>query len=153
MWVKTAAIFFLFYFFALLQNSFFVHFNFFGAVPNFVFILFFALTFFEAKDKMFLVVFYSVVGGFFADVFSAGLFGLSVALFLITGFLTKKIQSALAVKQNDNFPFSYFLPLFFIFFAIYTFAIKGNFVFFPQLAYNLIVASAFFWIYKKVLFR
>ena len=48
-WQKTLVVIILFYIFALLQSSFFVHFSLLGAVPNLVFAFFALLVFFEKK--------------------------------------------------------------------------------------------------------
>ena len=84
MWLKSILIFFLFWLFAIAQNSFFAHFNLFGAVPDIVFILFFLLVFFESFENYYQIIFYAVVAGFFADIFSVFTyiaFGLTLSLF------------------------------------------------------------------------
>ena len=146
MWLKYLAVFILFYFFAVLQNSFFAHFISLGALPNFIFILFFLLTYFEKNNYS--IIYYAVLGGSFLDLFSAGYFGLSIILFLAAGFILKKIETLLKERQGDGYPFAYFLPLFFILFVIYDFILKFDFNLL-EIICNLIIASAAFFIYKR----
>jgi cell shape-determining protein MreD len=182
MWRKTLVIIFLFYFFTLLQNSFFPHFNLFGAIPNLVFILFFLLVFFSSSteniignkkesrhplrrmSKNYQVIFLAITAGIFLDFFSYTYLGPSIAIFIIIGFLLKNIQSLLKNKE-DSCPFIYFLPLFTFFLLVYDLLsdlylkfldsnkiaivhplglVKGA----SSIIYNLIIASALFYIYK-----
>ena len=167
MWKKILVIIISFYFLLLLQNSFFTHLSLFGATPNLVFILFFLLVFFSAQSKPvrgWEIFFYAVFGGLFLDLFSYTYIGLSITAFIIIGFLVKKIQSLLQSRE-DKYPFIYFLPLFAISLLVYD-LLMGLFQYFltPDkiviafnagiifaLIYNIIVASAFFYIYKKIL--
>lgn len=116
MWPIIAII--LFYFFALLQNSFFAYFNFFGAVPNFVFILFFIFTFFSKKESYLKTIFVATLAGFFLDILSVNKIGISIVFLIIIGFLIKKIQSLLK-DQEDNFPLGYFIGIFLVSFILY----------------------------------
>ena len=162
MWQKPLVIIILLYFFVLLQNSFFVHFSFFGSMPNLVFIYFFLLAFFLKKDKNYQIVYLSAIAGALLDVYSYTYLGPSIIILLALGFLLKKTQAMLKNK-GDNFPFSYFLPLFLVFFVSYeillTFYLKffdlSSFLmsfdvrFLAGVVYNLLFASIFFYIYKK----
>jgi len=166
MWQKLLIIAFLFYIFALLQNSFFGQFNLFGAVPNLVFALFFMLVFFENDRDVILrnykVIFFAAVAGIFLDIFSYAYLGISIVLLIIIGFMLKKTQLLLKNKE-DRYPFVYFLPLFLFFYLFYTLlygiclslldahriAININSEIFFSLIYNLLFASVFFQIYKK----
>jgi rod shape-determining protein MreD len=161
---KSLILVLIFCFFALLQNSFFTHFNLFGATPNLVFILFFLLVFFEKKDSSFLIVFTAVLAGFLLDIYSSAYLGPSIVLLIIIGLLSKGIQSLLKNK-GDNHPFAYFLPLFIVFLLAYDLLIDLCLYFLGQnkiiisfgvetifaIIYNIIIASAFFYIYKKLL--
>lgn len=168
MWQKTLVIIFLFYLFALLQNSFFVHFNLFGAVPNLVFILFFLLVFFEndprGAPRNYQIIFLAATAGIFLDVFSYTYIGPSIALLIIIGFLLKNTQTLLKNKEDNN-PFIYFLPLFIVFLLVYNLSL-GLYLYFLDpnkimpvfgigiiflAIYNTIIASVFFYIYKKCL--
>ena len=174
MWKKTLFLLILFYFFALLQGSFFIHFSLFGAVPNLVFALFFILAFFEGNSVRnqwgsqghtphgYWIFIWAVVAGFFLDVLSYTYIGVSIATLVILGFLLKKTQSLLKNKA-DNYPFVYFLPLFLIFFTLYEFSLMAfvhffdsshaiislDFNFLTEIIYNGFIASVFFCIYKK----
>ena len=153
----------LFYFLAILQSSFFVHFSLFGAFPNLIFILYFLLVFFEARKKEYNIFAYAVIAGLLLDIFYQTFFGISVAILLIAGFSVKKIQSSLQEK-NDKFPIGYFLLLFTIAFIIYQtmlvlylrfidplhVAIGINWQSLFDLVYNLVCAAIGFYIYKKV---
>ena len=161
MWKKALVIIFLFYFFALLQNSFLIHYNFFGSYLNLVFILFFLLIFFSAQGANaqarpasgWEVIFFAIIAGFISDIFSYNHFGISVVLLLCLGFLLKKAQSSLNLKE-DKFPFAYFAPLFFVFLGLYNATLMGsahffNLPFFVNLLLNLLAASLGFLIFKK----
>ena len=153
MWVKILITIILFYLFAVLQNSFFVHFNLFGAVPNLVFIFFFLITFFDKSKKYYRAIFYAVVAGLFLDLFSYSYFGVSVIILLLVGFFLKKVQSSLQEKKDNKFPFIYFLPLFIFSFAGYDLLFNlfvGNFskIIIAEIVYNLFAACIAFYIYR-----
>jgi len=156
----------LFYFLALLQSSFLIHFNLFGAVPNLVFILFFMLVFFEKNkqpvqlESYYSVAYTAIIAGIFLDFFSYTYLGPSTILFLAIGLILKKLQSSL-INKNDNNPFVYFSFLFVIFLLIYNFLLglflsPNNFtaIFsvetFFLIIYNLLIAFVLFYIYKKL---
>ncbi len=120
MWKKIVAPILLFYFFALLQTSFFVHFSLFGVVPDLVFILYFGFTFYSIKKNQLLgnarvyeMVFLAITAGFFLDIFQLSYLGLSVLSFLIIGFALIRAQSAL-MNKDEGYPLSYFLSIFII---------------------------------------
>ena len=173
MWFKPVVIIFLFWLLAVFQNSFFAHFDLMGAVPNLVFIMFFLLVFFEKPSapsesrfgNYYHVVFYALVDGLFLDFLSYSYLGVSVILLLIIGFLIKSSQSMLRENGNIKFPFVYFLPLFFVGLLAYeilldVFLNKFNAIqvihgfnqgFFTGMIYNLIIATAAFYICKMFL--
>jgi len=159
MWLKPVLTILLFYFFALLQTSFFANFGFFGSLPNLVFILFFLLVFFEDKKSSHLILFYAVISGFFLDVFSATYFGYSIIALIIIGILFKKIQNMLSEKKNDKYPIVYFILLFLISFTVYDILLKFALTkfnwasFLSEISYNLLVAIIGFLIYKKYFLR
>ena len=160
-WQKLLIIIILFYLFALLQNSFLWPFNLFGATPNLGFIFFFLLVFFEKEGKNSNVIFFAVIAGFFTDIFSYSYIGASIILLVVIGILLKKIQLTLK-NREDGHPFVYFLPLFFISLLVYDLflGLYLNFLDPSRVAiafgletvfaiiYNLLVASASFFIYK-----
>jgi len=168
MWKKILIVIFLFYFFALLQKSFFTHFSLFGFVPNLVFILFFLLVFFEGKflpalsGKNYQIIFLAATAGFFLDIFSSPYLGPFIVLLAIIGISLKKAQ-ALLKNRSDNYPFIYFLPLFVFFLLIYDIlsdlylnflvANKIVIIFDARIIFflicNAIIASIFFYVYKK----
>ncbi|MGA2417823.1 MAG: rod shape-determining protein MreD [Candidatus Staskawiczbacteria bacterium] len=165
MWIKYFIIIVLFYFLEILQNSFFVHFNLFGAIPNLVFVLFFLLVYFDDSKNYYQIVFYAISAGLFLDLFSSTYFGVSITLLLLIGFLIKKAQAVLQEKKNNKFPFVYFLPLFIISLLVYSlllafFLYKFNIIkiissinggFAAEIVYDLLFASITFYIYKKFL--
>jgi len=162
MWKKPLAITIIFYLFALLQSSFLVHFSLFGSTLNLVFTLFFLLVFFENKENIYSVIFVSALAGFFLDIFSYANFGPSIVLMIIIGSLLKRTQIALKNTKN-NYPYAYFLPLFIVSFLAYNFFINLylNFLVSDRIVINLgidsfilvlddlLVASLFFYVYKK----
>lgn len=153
----------LFYLFAILQGSFFAHYNAFGAIPNLVFIFFFLVIFFRLKMD-YAAVFYAVIAGFFLDILSYTFLGPSAVLLLVIGFLAKKMQTSLKEKK-DKYPFAHFAPLFIIWFALYGLSwaaylyffdpshllISLNFSFLAGIIYNLMLASLGFFVFKKVI--
>jgi rod shape-determining protein MreD len=150
MWAKYLILIILFYLLAVLQSSFFVHFNLFGAIPNLVLLLFFLATFFSERSNYYETAFYATTAGFFLDIFSPSTFGVSIILLLLLGFFIKKAQDLLKEKNGDCFPIIYFLPLFFITLTVYTFITAGlNLVFIAQVIYNLLLATLSFLVYKK----
>lgn len=164
MWQKTLVIILLFFIFAILQNSFFIHFSFFGSYLNLIFILFFTLIFSHNSQKSsFLGIFLlSIFAGFILDIYSHTYIGPSIILLIIIGLFVKKIQSMLKNREDDC-PFEYFLPLFVISFLFYTILIDVylqftginkiilnlNWITLISLVYNSVVASIFFCLYKK----
>lgn len=156
MWFKHLAIILLFYFFAILQNSFLVHFNIFGIVPNLVLVLCFLLIFFSEN------YFYALIAGFFLDIFSHFYFGISIISLLIAMFLIKKALQHLWNKTGQYAVF-YFLPLFAVYLIIYNGLFNiGLFFLSPafsnfninltsviSLAYNMAFALLGFYICKK----
>ena len=122
--LKFLATIIVFYFLAILQNSFFVHLNFFGAFPNFVFIFFILLVFFSTKGSSIFggeIIFCAIIAGLLLDIFYEIYFGVSVVILIIIGFFVKKIQLLLQ-ERGDKYPFIYFLFLFLFSFVIYQIA-------------------------------
>jgi rod shape-determining protein MreD len=166
MWTKYLFIVFLFYFFALLQNSFFANFNFLGINPNLVFILFILLIFFGKKPSNVLIVFYAIIAGFFLDIFSSIPLGWSILILLIIGFLINKSQKLL-FEKSDKHPYVYFAVIFSTAFSIYCFLFNllvyfitesnvfaiFDFIFLYKILYNLSFASLFFLLYKKFVIK
>ena len=163
MWNKLLFLVILFYFIALLQNSFLAHFALFGAVPNLVLIFFSLAVFFGDKDSYYFTLLLATATGVLLDIFFYSCFGPSVFALLALGFLLKKIKLSLK-NGKDHYPLLYYLPIFFVFFIGYAafiglylrffdpnsmhinFTFKDIFV----LIYNLFVAYIFFSIYKKI---
>lgn len=71
-----------FYLLALLQTSFFVHFNIAGIIPNFILISVILLSLFTPVPNFSVVVSSAFIGGFFLDIFSVGLIGFNVLILL-----------------------------------------------------------------------
>jgi len=76
-----------FYILALLQTSFLVSFNIFGVIPNLILISVILINLFErstvpTQPKNYSGVFSAFAGGFFLDIFSAGLMGYWVLILL-----------------------------------------------------------------------
>lgn len=163
MWRKYIIIIGLFYLFALLQGSFFAHFNVFGSIPNLVFIFFFLLIFFEKQDKFYPAFIWSLAAGFFLDVFFYTYLGPSIILLIIIGFLIKETKLLLK-NRGDGYSFVYFLSLFSVYFIIYQILNMIYLRFFDLshmpmifdakflsgIFYNLFFASIGFWIFKKI---
>lgn len=157
MLVRLFIISFIFYILGLVQNSFFVHFNILGASPNFIFIFFFILIFFSEENRIsrFEDLFYCFVAGFFADIFSFSILGISFILFLALNIAFKKVFNSLKQRKNRR-PLTYFIPLFLALFIAYNIiyeTINGGqdilkFAFLIKVIYNLFFTVFGFYIYK-----
>lgn len=154
MWVRALITILLFYFFAILQNSFLPHFNIFGIVPNIIFIFFFLLVFFSARGRPTFgweEIFYAIVAGFFLDIFSSSYFGASIIILFLTAVLTKKIINSLKDLSIVSF-----IALFLIFFTIYEIILRSylfinfSWIICIEIIYNLITALLGFYIFKKI---
>ena len=167
MWLKYLITTLLFYFFAILQNSFLVHFNIFGITPNFILIFCFLLIFFEKPDKYYLGIFASLIAGLLLDIFSHSYFGVSIVSLLLMMFLVKKALQLLWDRRYNQSVF-YFIPLFTAYLIVYRFFLNISlFVLNPSfadfdlswtfiiaLAYNFVFALSGFYICQKFnLFR
>ena len=95
-----------FYTLALLQTSFFIHFNIYGVGPNLILISVILLNFFEKPNKNSGLL-AAGMAGFFLDLFSNFPLGLNVFALIILAFLIKKI---LGILKEENI--IYFIPLF-----------------------------------------
>jgi len=146
----------IFYFAAILQNSFFIYFGFFGGCLNLIFILFFSCVFFCTRNNYFKIAFFALMAGFLLDVFSVSKIGLSIGILVLLGFAINKIQFQLKQKE-DKYPLSYFIVIFVVSFAAYNslfWWLSGNgnvfdWNFLWQIIYNLLVAVLVFLIAKK----
>lgn len=155
---------FLFYFFAILQSSFFAHFNLFGAVPNFVFILFFLSVFFASKRINYIIIIYAIIAGLLLDLSSYKFLGLSAVLLIAIAYFEKKLQTSLK-ERDDKASFVYFSPIFLICLVAYELLIiiclrfldsgqtlQGfDWRFLAGIIYNLFFAIIGFWIFKKIM--
>lgn len=151
MWIKYLFITLLFYFFAILQNSFLPHFNIFGITPNFILIFYFLLIFFEKTDKFYLGTFGAVVAGFFLDILSHSFFGISIVLLLAMMVLIKKALQLLWNRAGEYSVF-YFLPLFIayiMFYYIFLADFNVSWILIVAVTYNLAFALFGFYICKK----
>ena len=151
----------IFYFLALIQTSFLIHFNILGTVPNLILILVCLLSFFE-KPKEYWGIFGALLGGFFLDIFSNSFMGLAIISLLIVSFFIKKSLHFLK-ETPEKHPFHYFLPLLFfslifydLFFGIiFYFLYLNSFQFnlglttLIKIFYNLSLGFFGFYFYKK----
>jgi rod shape-determining protein MreD len=147
---------------ALLQNSFFAHFNLWGAMPSLVLIFFALLVFFEKNNINFSIFFYALAAGLLLDLYSSSQLGISMILLILFGFFAKKFQQ-LMLESRGKYAFVQFLAIFFILFfsynislQIYFFIFKEGFLFLSlnsrfagALIYNLVFSSLFFWAYTR----
>jgi rod shape-determining protein MreD len=161
MFKKLLLVVLLFYLFALMQNSFLIHFNLFGVSPNLVFILYFLFVFFSKEHLESFI--YAIIAGTLLDLFWYNYLGPSIIFLIFIAFLLKKTQSLLSYGE-DNYPFIYFFPIFLIYFCIYKVAfmvylqfidpayasVVFNLGFIFELLYNLLFASIGYWILKKI---
>jgi len=150
MWLKPLIIFFSFYFFAILQSSFFVHLSPMLAGLNIVLIFFLLIIFFDYINSYYQIIFWAVIAGIFLDASSYSYFGTSIALFIVIGIFTKKWIQSLKII-DDKYPSAYFILAFLISYIFYNIA-SGIFFFSWSVARSLILntiaASMGFYIFK-----
>ena len=78
----------IFYFLALVQTSFLVHFKVWNMVPNLIFFLIVVWNVFEKADNRF-GLYQAIIGGFFLDVFSDKFIGFNILILVISVILIK----------------------------------------------------------------
>ncbi len=106
-------LFFGFFLLAILQISFFSHFSILGQIPNLILSVLFLLVFFEKADETFLLpgIFFA---GFFSDIFSSRLLGISILILGLDVLLMKKVLKN--VKKQNVLVFIFLFLLFAIFY-------------------------------------
>jgi len=87
---KFLILFLIFYFLALIQTSFLVHFGIFNKGLNLVLIVLFLFIFFSPVKQ---IPWESFLAGFFLDLFSKNIFGASMIILFLLGILIKQILS------------------------------------------------------------
>lgn len=87
-----------FYILALLESSFFVHFQIFGITMSFIPILVILINLFE-KTKNYLGLGSALVGGFFLDIFSENFFGFWILILLVFSVFIKFV-----LKKHVHLP-------------------------------------------------
>jgi len=90
-----------FYFLALVQTSFLIHFNLFLLGYIFVFIIVIFVNLSEELDQR-EGLFIAGLGGLFLDIFSAQLFGLGILLFIGLAVLTKIIKNYIQIPSRHS---------------------------------------------------
>lgn len=88
--IKIVLLIFLFYFLALFQSSFLLHFNIFAWTPNIILIVLILWGIIESPKK-YCALWASLIGGFFLDIFSVRFFGFNILLFLAMSLFLKFI--------------------------------------------------------------
>jgi len=162
MWFKFLAIFLAIFLASVVQASFLAHFTILGNSANLVFVVFAVVIFYECiLNRLWPREFYKeimvvVVAGFFADLFSSFSFGLSIAIFLVL-YLAIKTAIYFLKEIPDRYLIVYFLavfaPSFFAYHAVLGIIsnnLRVNTAFFIALAYNIVLAAALFYFYKKI---
>ena len=84
-------IFLLFYVFALLQMSFFVHFSPGGLIPNFIILSVVLISVFEKSESYVASQGSALFGGFLIDIFSGGIIGFWAGILFFSSILIKII--------------------------------------------------------------
>jgi len=79
-----------FYFLAIVQTSFLVHFNIKGYTPNFILFIVILINFFEKEKKRDGII-AAFIGGFFLSVFSNKLFGLEILILVLLAIFIKLV--------------------------------------------------------------
>ncbi len=76
------------YFLALLETSFFVHFNLFKWIPNTLLLYIIIFNIFE-NPKKYGGIYASFIAGFFLDIFSSGFIGFHIIIYLAVALFLK----------------------------------------------------------------
>lgn len=160
-WLKYLTFILLFFALGVLQNSLASFLNIAGAIPNLVFILFFAIIFFEGRNNYALGFQTVIIAGFFLDIFLPFYFGTSIAILLLI-FLLENLAIAFVKEGFGKFSIFSFASLFLVCFILYgaflylfslLFNSRLGFVFdysmVANISYNLAVACVGFYIYRK----
>jgi hypothetical protein len=147
--LKSLFIFFLLYFFALLQNNFLMRLNPILSGLNLVFVFFILFIFFKQDIEYFQIIFWAIIAGLFLDIFSVSLFGLSIFLLVLIGTIIKKIIQLLKIS-DDKYSFWKFFLIFSFSYFVYNF-LNFNWFIIINFAMNLALASAGFFIFKFLL--
>ena len=147
----------LFYYLALFQNSFLIHFSVFGALPNLIVILLCLLAFFEPKRLRFGVLL-AIIAGLFQDLILGYFIGVSVASFLIIYYAIKYAKGQLS-EHDQNFYVLYFGAILsgaFIFNRLFIGVYDGSLFSFNililllEVVYNLIIGTIGFYFAKLI---
>lgn len=160
MWFKHLIVIFLFFIFFFAQTIFLPRFNIISSVPNFVFVLFFLIIFFEEKKGYDHNFFPAFVAGFFLDIYPLSYFGLSIVLLSVVHFF-KETADYFLEKTQGKYIIFYFISLFSACFVLYdvliyflSFLLNFQFNFgwrtLQSLAYSLIFAIAGFYVWKTI---
>lgn len=88
-----------FYFLALIQTSFMVHFSVWGLIPNLIFLLVIVWNIFE-KSKNNFGIYQATMAGFFLDIFSSRVIGFNVIILIFLAVIIK-----LFLKSYVRIPF------------------------------------------------
>ena len=88
-----------FYFFVLLETSFFVHFGIFNYIPNLILLSVIAWNIFE-NPKDLSGIFGAIIGGFLLDIFSSHPIGYNVLILVTTAIFIKII-----IRKYVQLPF------------------------------------------------
>lgn len=99
MWIRPIGIVGFFLLFQLLQNSFFINF---GFHPEFVFLFFYSLIFFEKRNNFLFLIFISFLAGTLRDVYSYEYIGPSIIIFLGIGFAIKELQRFFNTREDEH---------------------------------------------------
>ena len=85
-----------FYILILIQVSFLAHFNVFSILPRLILVAVVLINFFQKTDQ-FLGWSSAIMGGFYLDIFSSGLFGTQIIILLLLAILIRIIKKYLRI--------------------------------------------------------
>ncbi len=86
----------LFYILILIQISFLAHFNIFRILPNIILLLVILINVFQKTAQSFGWT-SAIIGGFYLDIFSSGLFGTQIIILLLLATLIKIIKKYIRI--------------------------------------------------------
>ena len=137
--------------FILLQNSFFVHFNIKGIVPNLVLIFLYLVSFFEPQEGKF-SFFAGLFAGFLLDIFSPFPFGIATIILVMVALVLKKVFYG--IDRSTILPFIFFFIFFIFLYSSILGMVSTGFFYFHIMAiivlYNTFFAVIGYFLFKYV---
>jgi rod shape-determining protein MreD len=137
-----------FYFLALYQTSFLIHYEVNGGFLNLILISIILINFFEKKEEK-SGIFIGAIGGFYLDIFSPYIPGFFTLLGIAISFLIKLLKPFFETKKSISFFIIFFTTLLFYEIVLAITTIGHNFFFnIFSFLYNLLMGAVIYFSIK-----